>query len=145
MENITDSSISKQQFNLLIQVDQDMAPLQKKNRSKVHGIDENKLRLDGEKHIDLWEKGELFPIDPKTNLHPDFKSITGLVKYLCHGKQGLLGYCESLKGNYTEVIERNNYLEMRKNHLEMRNNHLGMMHYGLVGTINQLQINDPNQ
>ena len=87
MENITDSSISKQQFNLLIQVDQDMAPLQKKNRSKVHGIDENKLRLDAAKHIDLWAKGELFPIDPKTNLHSDFKTITGLVKFLCHGKQ----------------------------------------------------------
>ena len=108
----------------------------------MHGIDENKLRLDGAKHIDLWAKGELFPIDPKTNLHPDFKSITGLVKFLCHGKQGLLGYCESLKGNYTEVIERNNYLEMRNNHLEMRNNHLEMIHYHLAGTINQLQSNN---
>ena len=119
-----------------------MAPLQEKNLSKVHGIDENKLSLDVEKHIDLWAKGELFPIDPKTNLHPDFKSITGLVKFLCHGKQGLLGYCESLKGNYTKVIERNNYLEMRNNHLEMRNNHLEMIHYHLAGTINQLQTNN---
>ena len=82
-------------------MDQDIAPLKKKNQPKIHGIDEKKLRLDGEKHVDLWEKGELFPVDPKRNLDPDLKSITKLVKYLSHGKQGFLGYCENLKGNYT--------------------------------------------
>ena len=96
-----DSLISKKQYSILIQMDQDMTLLQKKNQSKVHGIDENKLRLDGEKHVDLWEMGELFPANPKKKFHLDFKSITRLVKFLCHGKQCLLGYCENLKGNFT--------------------------------------------
>lgn len=143
---------------MLIQMDRDMAPLQKKNQPKVHGIDENKLRLDGAKHVDLWAKGELFPVDPKTNLHPDFKSITGLVKFLCHGKQGLLGYCENLKGDYTEAIERNNQLEMRNYHLEMRNKqlemmsnqlglrstHLEMRNYQLEMSNNELEMSNKN-
>ena len=60
----------------MIKVDHNMAPLQKRNSPKIYGVDEDKIRIEGAQNIDLWEKGELFPIYPITNYHLDFKSVT---------------------------------------------------------------------
>jgi len=79
------------------------APLHKRNNPRVNGLDESKIRIKGEKNVHLWAKGELFPIDPTTNSHQDFKNVTGLVNFLCNGKKGLLGYCENIKRNCRDL------------------------------------------
>ena len=100
MDNIKDTLDGIKKYTIAIEVDQNMALLQKRNNPKIRGMSDNdnqKIR-EGAKNVDLWAKGELFPIDPTTNSHRDFKSVIGLVKFLCNGNNGLLGYCENIKG-----------------------------------------------
>ncbi|KAJ7295247.1 hypothetical protein O6H91_Y204500 [Diphasiastrum complanatum] len=47
-------------------------------------------------NIDLWVDGSIYLNDPATNLCPDFKSVTHLLRYVCEGNSGLLGYCQRL-------------------------------------------------
>ena len=109
-----------------------MAPLHKRNSHKIRGVDENQKRIEGAKNVDLWAKGELFPIDPTTNSCPDFKSVTGLVKFLCNGKNGLLGYCENLRGTYKYLKEIVENIIITIYDLEYRN-------YTLLESVNQIQ------
>ena len=132
MENPKKTLDEKEKYIIMIQVDHNMAPLQKRNSPKINGVDEDKIRIEGAKNIDLWAKGELFPIDPITNSHPDFKSETGLVKFLCNGKKGLLGYCENLIRNCKQLQEKVSNLLQIIYDLECRN-------YKLVDIINQIQ------
>ena len=131
MDNPKKTLDEDKKYTIMIQVDHNMAPLQKRNSLKIYGVDEDKIRIEGEKSIDLWVKGELFPIDPITNSHPDLKSVTGLVKFLCNGKKGLLGYCENLTGNCKQLEEKVNNLLQTIYDLECRN-------YKLVDSINQI-------
>ena len=63
----------------------------------VFDIHYSALREYGAK--DLWVEGELYPVDPMSKSHPDFKTITGNCRFVCDGKNGLIGYCRSLEGN----------------------------------------------
>ena len=49
----------------------------------------------GENHIDLWVNGTLYPVDPLTNSPPCFTTMKYL-EFLCHGKEGMLGYTKCL-------------------------------------------------
>ena len=108
-----------------------MAPLHKKNSPKIRGVNDNKKRMEGAKNVDLWEKGELFPIDPTTNSHPNIKSVTWLVKFLCKGKKGLLGYCEKLQGTCKYLQEKVDNLFKTIFDLEYKN-------YKLIEIIDQI-------
>ena len=66
-------------------------------------IDYSALRERGAKNMDLWVNGELYLVDPLSNSHPDFNTITGLCRFVCHGKSGLLGYCKNLEGNHISL------------------------------------------
>ena len=55
----------------------------------VFDIHYSALREYGAK--DLWVEGELYPVDPMSKSHLDFKTIIGLCQCVCHGKSGLLG------------------------------------------------------
>ena len=132
VDNLKLTSDKRENYTIYIEVDQNMAPLHKRNSHKIRGVDENQKRIEGAKNVDLWAKGELFPIDPTTNSCPDFKSVTGLVRFLCNGKNGLLGYCENLRGTYKYLEEKVESLIKTIYDLEYRN-------YKLVESINQIQ------
>ena len=83
MDNLKVTSDKREKYTIYIEVDQNMAPLHKRNSHKIRGVDENQKIIEGEKNVYLSAKGELFPIDPTTNSFPEFKSVTGLVKFLC--------------------------------------------------------------
>ena len=70
MENPKNTLDEEKKYTIMIKVDHNMAPLQKRNSLKIYGVDEGKIRIEGAKNVDLWAKGELFPIDPITNSHP---------------------------------------------------------------------------
>lgn len=53
-------------------------------------------RAAGENHIDLWVDGTLYPIDPLTNSPPCFTTTKEYLEFLCHGKEGMLGYTKRL-------------------------------------------------
>ena len=82
-----------------INLSKDMETIQKQNKKLVPNIDYYALRESGAKNVDLCVKGELYPIDPMSNSHPDFKTIIGLCRFVCHGKSDLIGYCKNLEGN----------------------------------------------
>ena len=100
MDNLKVTSDKREKYTIYIEVDQNMAPLHKRNSHKIRGVDENQKIIEGGKMLTYGKKGELFPINPTTNSHLDFKSVIGIVKVLCNGNKGLLGYCENLRGTY---------------------------------------------
>ncbi|MCO5557187.1 hypothetical protein L7F22_010747 [Adiantum nelumboides] len=51
----------------------------------------NECRAQGEKNVDLWTEGCLYPKDPSLNVHPPFTNIPSLLQYVENGEQGLLG------------------------------------------------------
>lgn len=126
------NSYERDKYTIMIEVDQNMTPLQNRNSLKINHVDENKRRTKRAKHVDLWAKGDLFPIDPITNSHPNFKSVTRLVKLLCNGSKWLLGYCENIKGN-------SKHFEEKVNNLLNTISYLKYINYKLVESINQIQ------
>jgi hypothetical protein len=72
----------------------------------VPNIDYSALRESGAKNLDLWVKGELYSVDPVSRSHPDFKTITGQCRFVCHGNNGLLGYCKNLDGNQISLEQK---------------------------------------
>ena len=55
-----------------------MAPIHKINQKVAPNIDYSALRECGAKNMDLWVNGELYLVDPVSNSHPYFNTITGL-------------------------------------------------------------------
>ena len=66
------------------------------------------------------------------NSHPNFKSVTRLVNFLCNGKKGLLGYCKKLTRNCKHLEEKVNNLLQTIYDSECRN-------YKLVDIMNQIR------
>jgi hypothetical protein len=87
----------------------------------VPNIDCNALREVRAKNLDLWVKGELYPVHPMSNSHPDFKTITRLCRYVCHGKSGLLGYCKNLEGNHISLEQKIQDLNIQLQQLHRSN------------------------
>lgn len=54
------------------------------------------LREAGATHVDLWSDGLLYPHHPVLGKRPGFRSVSGLLEFVGEGKNGLLGYIESL-------------------------------------------------
>jgi hypothetical protein len=72
--------------------------IQKQNKTLVPNIDYNALMEVEAKILDLWVKGEIYPLDPMSNSDSNFKTIIGLCWYVFHGKICLLRYCKNLEG-----------------------------------------------
>lgn len=101
-------------YHLHVDLSPEYAPLRTRNskQPKLSTSDMVRYREEKLKHVDLWSSGTLYPIDPCSLQHPDFHSVSQLIIYMCHGKNGLLGYCENLMlyGN-AHSMQRIHYLE----------------------------------
>lgn len=60
-------------------------------------------RSNGDKNIDLWVDGSLYPVDPATSLHPCFSTLKEYLEFLCHGEGGMLGYTKRLGSAVTSL------------------------------------------
>lgn len=60
-------------------------------------------RANGEKNIDLWVDGSLYPVDLATSLHPCFRTLKEYLEFLCHGEGGMLGYTKCLGSLVTSL------------------------------------------
>jgi hypothetical protein len=126
-----------------INLSKDMASIQKQNQKLVPNIDYNALREVGAKNLDLWVKGELYLVDLVSNSHPDFKTITGLCQYVCHGKSGLLGYCKNLEGNCISLeqkIQDLNIQLQQLHHSNMIQYHENMRLNQTIAMLNQIHV-----
>ena len=47
-------------------------------------------RNNGDRHLDLWTDGSMYPKDPFTNTPPPFSNITNLLHFIGDGRRGLL-------------------------------------------------------
>jgi len=54
------------------------------------------LREAGATHVDLWFDGSLYLHHPVLGKRPGFRSVNSLLEFIGEGKNGLLGYIESL-------------------------------------------------
>jgi hypothetical protein len=64
----------------------------------------------GWKNIDLWIDGTVYPVNPITGVCPRFRNLKGLLEFVCHGEDGLLGYTKALGRAWLEEIQRLNCL-----------------------------------
>ncbi len=53
-------------------------------------------RAAGQKHVDLWVDGRLYPNDPTAHYHPIFHNLSTFLQFVGRGEHGLLGYCKIL-------------------------------------------------
>ena len=83
-----------------------MAPIHTTNQKVVFDIDYGALRESIAKNLDLWVEGELYPVEHMSKSPPNFKIITRLCQFVCHGKSVLLGYCRSLEGNLISIEQK---------------------------------------
>ena len=91
-------------FCLQLDLDTEYATLRSRVRHATPNIACDQLRMQGAKAIDLWVDGNIYPLDPLSAAPPPFRSVTGLVKFVGDGFNGLLGYCRRLHMLWIEEV-----------------------------------------
>lgn len=87
-----------------LQLDEECAPLFKRTRisKEEQPAIQQAMELQcqmGAKNIDLWVQGSIYPLDPLTQLPPQFSGLTSFLKYVCEGTNGLWGYLCRLRNH----------------------------------------------
>lgn len=62
-------------------------------------------RATGQKHVDLWVDGRLYPNDPAAHYHPVFHNLPTFLQFVGRGENGLLGYCKRLSTHESTKIQ----------------------------------------
>ena len=99
--NSLSAPLPQKKYHLHIDIEPDYEPAFKRRRRDglqptVAGKEQ--MRSLGLKHIDLWCDSSLYPIEPFKWSHPPFSNPTTLLKFVGDGHNGLLGYCNALRG-----------------------------------------------
>ena len=68
--------------------------------------DLHQLQMQGNKAIDLWTDGSLYPMDPHSSAPPSFHNITSLLQFIGDGFNDLLGYCICLHSLFLDEAEK---------------------------------------
>lgn len=110
----TDSALRRRYdtYHLHVDIQSDYQPLKKRNKT-FHLSQEEKehRRNNGERHLDLWTDGLLYPKDPFTNAPPSFSNVTNLLHFTGNGRQGLLGYAQHLEAKAKVAEQQRDYLQ----------------------------------
>lgn len=92
--NVSANSSRGRSPGVFLRLPQEYAPTKKTSLGTLPSANERRAR--GEKNVDLWTEGCLYPKDPALSAHPPFTSLPSLLQYVGNGEQGLLGYCNRL-------------------------------------------------
>ena len=107
----TIASLPKRKYHLHIDLEEEYAPMQKKNKNNtLTSVDKETARLAGKRHIDIWSDGKIYPIDPTTISPPNFTNVSSLLRFAGDGNFGLLGYCHHLTENSEKLANMNKSL-----------------------------------
>ena len=52
----------------------------------------------------------MYLVNPTIGVYPWFRNLKGLLEFMCHGEDGLLGYTKVLGKAWLEEIQRLNFL-----------------------------------
>ena len=61
-------------------------------------------RAAGQKNVDLWVDGRLYPNDPVAHYHPTFHNLSTFLQFVGRGENGLLGYYKRLSTHESERL-----------------------------------------
>lgn len=87
-------------WTLCVQLDTDYKPVFQKDKKKADvSTNVEEKRTNGDKNLDLWTVGDIYPADPRSGTKPQFNDITDFMKFVGAGEKGLLGYCKALANN----------------------------------------------
>lgn len=107
-------------YYLHVDVQSEYEPLQKRNKPYFLTNEEKELRRNnGERHLDLWTDGSMYPKDPITNAPPPFSNITNLLHFTGDGRHGLLGYTKHLEMKAVFAEHQRDFLY--KENIEIKN------------------------
>ena len=88
------------------------------SRHATPNIAYDQLWMQGAKAIDLWIDGNIYPLDPLSGAPPPFRSVTGLVKFVGDGFNGLLVYCRRLHMLWLEEVAQKRQIKFSFNQLQ---------------------------
>ena len=84
-------------YHLHIDITKEYGPAQKNNRARQYTfLDLENMRVQGEKCLDVWCDGKIYPKNPINNSTPNFSSLSSLLRYVGDGHKGLLGYFNAM-------------------------------------------------
>lgn len=108
-------------YHLHVELEREYEPLSKKNKpNTLSSVSKANHRLQGNKNLDLWVDGRLYPKNPLQNSTPPFKDITTLLNFVGEGYNGLLGYTHHLEASSNVLKLERDLLEKENNHLKQR-------------------------
>lgn len=109
-------------YHLHVDIQPEYQPLKKRNKT-FHLSHEQKeqRRNNGERHLDLWTDGSMYPKDPFTNAAPSFSNVTNLLHFTGDGRQGLLGYAQHLEAKAMVAEQQRDLIQKESNELKKQN------------------------
>lgn len=103
-------------YNLNIQ------PLKKRNKIFFLSHEQKEQRRsNGERQLDLWTNGSMYPKDPFTNTPPYFSNITNLLHFTGDCRRGLLGYAQHLEAKAMVTEQQRDFLLKERNEIKSQN------------------------
>ena len=91
-------------YHLHIDITREYELAHKKNRAKQYiFLDLENIRIQGEKCLDIWCDGRIYPKYSIINSTPNFFSPSSILRYVGDGHKGLLGYCNVLS-SYADTL-----------------------------------------
>ena len=107
-------------WDIHLQLNEEHAPLFKRTRTSkedqpaIQEVMELQRRM-GAKNIDLWVQGSIYPLDPLSQLPPQFSRLASFLKYFCEGTNGLWGYMCRLKNQSQQLYMHMQRMLLQKN------------------------------
>ena len=103
-----------------LQLDEEYAPFFKRtctSKEDQLAIQEvmDLQRQMGAKNIDLWVQGSIYPLEPLSQLPPQFLGLTSFLKYVCEGTNGLWGYMCRVKNQSQQLYMHMQRMLLQKN------------------------------
>ena len=103
LQNITNRS---SKFWLHVDIEREYATLRSTLLALTMPNVLHQLRMQGNKAIDLWTDGSLYPMDPHSSAPPSFQNITSLLRFIGDGFNGLLSYCMHLHSLFLDEAQK---------------------------------------
>lgn len=113
-------------YHLHIDLERVYEPAQKRNKTICYSmLDKENMRVNGQKHLDIWCDGKLYPKNPVTNAQPNFSNPSSLLRFVGDGYNGLLGYCNNLSSS--AQVFKHLYESLYQEFSSLKSNHLHLL------------------
>lgn len=109
-------------YHLHVDIQPEYQPLKKHNKIFLLSHEQKEQRRNnGDRHLDLWTDGSMYPKDPFTNTPPPFSNITNLLHFTGDGRRGLLGYAQHLEAKAMVAEQQRDFLLKERTEIRSQN------------------------